>query len=167
MLHLLKPLQEPFGQSTGHTAPTSMERALDHLAYAAGAVVPAWVVLGVMGHATPVGLDTVLGFTALPAALLYLFLLWAVFYRDAPPEPWFASHLVWLSLSFGDLALAVAVGALFFAVGLLFAAIAPPIVFLIIYGPLVLGTLLIMWFAYRCLRGYLAYLGKAPVGQVS
>src|SRR5439155_1459320 len=114
----------------------------------AGSCVPAWVRLGVTLQATRVGLDTALGFTALPAALLYLFLLWAVFYRDAPPEPWFASHLVWLSLSFGDFPLAVAVGALFFAVGLLFAAIAPPIVFLIIYGPLVLGTLLIMWFAY-------------------
>jgi len=162
---LIEPLLEHLGRSTVHSPPTSIERALGHGAYAAGGALVAWVVLRGTGHGTPVGLGTVLQFTGLLAALTYLFLFWAVRYRHTPPEPWFASHLVWLSLSFGLLFLAVVGGALFLAVGLLFAAIAPPIAMLLVYGPLVLGALMTMWFGYRCLRGYLAYLRQTPVGQ--
>jgi hypothetical protein len=61
-------------------------------------------------------------------------------------------------------ALAIAAGFLFLAIGLLFAAIVPPAAVVVVHGPYAIAWLLAIWFASRCVRGYLAFLRVAPVG---
>jgi len=157
---------ERFGRATRHSAPTRHELILGHLAYLVGLALLAWVVAGLAGRAMPIGIGTALEAAGVGAALGFLCLFWAVRFRQAAPEPWFLSHLVWLSVTYALIFAAVAVGTLGVVLGLLFAAIVPPVAALIVYAPLIAGGLLTVWFAWRMLRGYGAYWRRAPVGHL-
>ena len=85
-------------------------------------------------------------------------------YRRIPPDLWFFSHLLWLSLSYSFLFLWVAAIALGFAVMLLFVLAVPPLAAAVVYGPMVAGALLMVWFSWRILGGYFAYVRGRPVG---
>lgn len=157
---------ERFGRATLHSAPTRHELLLGHVAYLVGLGLLAWVVAGLAGRMRPLGIGAVLEVAGLGAALGFLFLFWAVQFRQVAPEPWFFSHLVWLSLTYALVFAAVAVGTLGVVLGLFFAAIVPPLAAFIVYAPLVAGGLLAVWFAWRIFRGYAAYWRRAPVGHL-
>ncbi len=161
---IFEPLLRRFGRATVHSAPTPYERGLGHVAYLVGLGLLGWVGLGLAGIAVPVGIGTGLKVLMLAAALSFLFLFWAVTYRRVPPEAWFVSHLVWLSMTYAFLFLAGAGGALALMVGILFIAVVPPLAALVVYGPMVVGGLVALWFTWRMVRGYVAYLGGAAVG---
>ncbi len=157
---------ERFGRATCHSAPTRYESFLGHLAYLVGLALLAWVVAGLAGRAMPIGIGTVLEAAGVGAALGFLCLFWAVRFRRAAPEPWFLSHLVWLSVTYALIFAAVAVGTLGVVLGLFLAAIVPPVAAFIVYAPLIAGGLLTVWFAWRMLRGYGAYCRRAQVGHL-
>ncbi|HSM18376.1 MAG TPA: hypothetical protein VK845_15420 [Gemmatimonadales bacterium] len=157
---------ERFGRATLHSAPTRHELILGHLAYLVGLALLAWVVAGLAGRATPSGIGTALEAAGVGAALGFLCLFWAVRVRQTAPEPWFFSHLVWLSLTYARAFVAVAVSTLGVILGLVVAAIVPPVAALIGYAPLVAGGLLTTWFAWRMVRGYCAYWRRAQVGHL-
>jgi hypothetical protein len=157
---------ERFGRATFHSAPTRYESFLGHLAYLGGLALLARGVAGLAGRARPAGIGTVFEAAGLGAALGFLFLFWAVRFRRVAPEPWFLSHLVWLSVTYALIFAAVAVGTLGVILGLFLAAIVLPVAAFIVYAPLVAGALLAAWFAWRMLRGYAAYWRRAPVGHL-
>ena len=157
---------ERFGRATLHSAPTRHESLLGHLAYLVGLGLVAWVVAGLAGRTRPLSIGTVLEAAGLGAALGFLFLFWAVRFRRVAPEPWFLSHLTWLTLTYALVFAAVAVGTLGVILGLFLAALVPPLAAFIVYVPLVAGGLLAVWFAWRILRGYGAYWRRAPVGHL-
>ena len=96
-----------------------------------------------------------------------LFLLWAVRYRAAGPERWFVSHLLWIAQTFIGLAVMVTVGLLLLAFGLLFAALATVFAAIAIYGGLAAAMLITLWVAYRCGRGYWAFLRGEGIGALA
>lgn len=161
---VIEPLLDQVGRRTTRTPPTVVELVLAHAAYLSGFALLGWAVLRATGHRNPVGFEAVLSLAGLAAALSYLFLLHAGRFRPALPELWFASHLVWIFKTYTGLALAGAVGVLLLAVGLLLAALATPIAAMVVYGPLLGVVAFLLWFFYRCARGYVALLRHAPVG---
>ena len=103
---------ERFGRATLHSAPTRHELILGHLAYLLGLALLAWIVAGLAGRATPIGIGTALEAAGVGVALGFLCLFWAVRVRQTAPELWFLSHLVWLSLTYALVFVAVAVSTL-------------------------------------------------------
>ena len=147
------------------SAPTAIERSLVHLLYLVGLIVLGQFVWRATGHyQAPLTIAGLLGGSSGLAAVALVFLLWAVRHRRTPPEGWFLTHIVWLAWTYALVALLIAAGFLFLAIGLLFAAIAPPVAVVVVYGPYAIAWLLAIWFASRCVRGYLAFLRVSPVG---
>jgi hypothetical protein len=161
---ILESLLARFGEATEYTAPTRYERVLGHAGYAVGALIVVGAVARGRGILAPVGVGELMTTVGGTAALGFLFLYWAVAYRRVPPDPWFFSHLLWLSLTYSFLFLWVTVSALALVVGILFALVVPPLALLLVYGPFLAGGLIVLWLAWRIGRGYLAYTRGAPVG---
>jgi uncharacterized membrane protein len=161
---LVEPLLAHFGKATVHGTPTRYERIGVHLAYAVGWALVATVPAGRFDPAFRVGLVPAVETVGLMAALAYLSLWWSVRYRRVHAEPWFLSHLVWLTFTYTWVLLAAAVGALALAIGVLFALAVPPIAPIVVYGPLFLGAAVGLWFAGRSVVGWIAYWRGRPVG---
>jgi uncharacterized membrane protein len=149
------------------SAPTAIERILVHLLYLAGLLALGQLAWRVAGQPRPpLSIVAILGGSAGLAAVAVVFLLWAVRHRRTPPQGWFLTHIVWQARTYALVALLIAAGFLLLAVGVLFAAIAPPLAVVIVYGPYASGWLVAIWFASRSVRGYLAFLRASPVGSV-
>lgn len=98
------------------------------------------------------------------AGLSLASLAYGVRLRRAPLAQWFLSHCAWLASTFAAALLAVTLGSAAFAVGLLFAVFVPPLALLLVHGPVLGGTLLLVWFGQRALRGAIALLRVRPIG---
>jgi len=155
-----------FERATAHSAPSRLEWAAGHAAYLVGLVFLAWVGAGLAGRPVPVGVGTVLALAGLGAGLGFLFLLWAVQFREVTPEPWFVSHLAWLSVTYAAVFAAIAAGTFGLVLMLFLAAAVPALAPAMVYVPTTGAGVLAIWFAWRMLRGYWSYWRRATVGHL-
>ncbi len=163
---VLEPVLARLGRATVRSAPTSLERVAGHTAYLAGLLLLMWVGAGLAGRPVPVGIGTVLAMTGLGAGLGFLIFLWAVQFRPVAPEPWFVSHLWWLTATYALVFAAIAIGTFGLVLLLFLAAAIPSLAGVMAYAPVAGGVLLAIWVAWRMLRGYWAYCRGTAVGHL-
>ncbi|MGD8277146.1 MAG: hypothetical protein PVH00_03925 [Gemmatimonadota bacterium] len=142
--------------------PEGWERAAVHVLYLGSAVLCLRAVSGLAGIARPLRADA-FGQLLLISAACLAFSFWGAFRRTPPCQAWFASHLLWLTLTYAVLAGVFVAGLLVIGVLWILALVIPAIAFLM-HGPLALAWLFTAWFAWRLLRGYPAFLRRSPIG---
>jgi uncharacterized membrane protein len=98
-------------------------------------------------------------------ALCCLFLFWAVALRPRRLPTWFISHLLWLLTTHAVLLLTVAGAFLAVILAVLFVAVVRTAA-LLVYAPFVIGGAVFLWFAYRNVRGAVAFVMSRPVGAL-
>jgi hypothetical protein len=144
------------------TQPTLAEILLVHALYLFGFALIAASILAFKGYRGPLvaaGTSTLM--LAAFASMAYLY--YAALIRSPPARIWFLSHLHWLGNAFTLLILFFLLGMLTIFFVALFALAMPPVAYLIYL--LMLGWALMgLWFCYRILRGYVAFLRHRPVG---
>lgn len=160
----VEPLLRQFGAATAHSAPTRYELGLVHGMYLAGLAVIAGVGAGVVDPEYRLPPGTGLKIMGACTALVYLALVWVIRFRRVPPEKWFVSHLLWLTLTFSFALLAGFAAVLLILVGLLLVAAIRAAAGLLFYGPVLVAILVALWFAWRMVSGYLALWRRNPVG---
>jgi len=153
---LIESLLTHMGEKTGQSPPTRYEVIIIHCFYLApllwaGAL--AWDAFYAQTSLTDkpraIGFGTILEVTGGLAALTVLFLIWAAKYRKKPIDMWAASHLVWISQSYLNLALFSALAVVAFGVLLLLGAISTTIAAIAIYGLPILALLTVGLFLIR------------------
>jgi len=142
--------------------PESWERAAVHVLYVGSTILCLRTVSGLLGIARPLRADA-FGQLLLILAASLGFSFWGAFRRTPPWQGWFASHLLWLTLTYAVLGGVFVAGLLVIAVLWLLALVIPAVSFLL-YGPLALAWVFTAWFAWRLLRGYPAFLRRDPIG---
>jgi|WetSurMetagenome_2_1015567.scaffolds.fasta_scaffold36013_2 hypothetical protein len=144
------------------TPPTLAETLLVHALYLFGFVVIAAAILafkGIRGPLAAVASSSLM----LAACVCMAYLYYAAFIRSPPARIWFLSHLHWLGNAYAMLILAFLLGLLTIFFVALFALDLPPVAYLI-YALMGGWALMGLWFCYRVLRGYVAFLRRQPVG---
>ncbi len=162
---LVTPLLEELGKRTTHSAPTLIERVIGHLCYLVGLAIPVIVILRwnhVIGGS--IGTGTLAAAALGLAAFTFLFLFWAVRFRQVAPQRWFVSHMLWIARTFATLGLLITVGLLVLMFSLLFAAMSAVIAGVAIYGGALAAGLVTLWLVWRCGRGYWRYVRGEEIG---
>lgn len=146
------------------TEPSTLERALLHALY--------WVCFGLVLRVALAALDIgpaistgALGYLLGLAAACGVFLFWTAMQRQPPPAIWFVSHLAWLTMSCALLGLAFAAGLILVIAVVMLVAVFPVVAFLV-YTPIALGVTVGLWFIYRIVWGYRAFLNGSAVGRI-
>jgi hypothetical protein len=149
-------------QDVVRTQPALAEILLVHALYLFGFVVIAAAILafkGIRGPLAAVASSSLM----LAACACMAYLYFAALIRRPPARIWFLSHLHWLGNAYTMLILSFLLGMLTIFVVALFALALPPVAYLI-YALMVGWALMGLWFCYRVLRGYVAFLRHRPVG---
>jgi hypothetical protein len=149
-------------QAVVRTQPTLAETLLLHALYLFGFVVIVAGVLayrGIRGPLAAVTSSTLL----LAASVCIAYLYYAAFIRSPPARLWFLSHLHWLGMAYPLLILSFLLCLLTIAFVAIFALAFPPAAYLI-YAIMAGAPLVGLWFSYRIIRGYAAFIRRRPVG---
>ena len=132
--------------------------------YAAGLLMTLRAILATGARVAALTFDGIYGAVGSILAVTVALILWSVVFRSSPAARWFVSHAVWLAMSFAGLLIAIAVAPLVMFAGLLFVAVFPPLAYIAVYGPFAIGIIAFVWFVYRMIRGYSAFLKGYAIG---
>jgi hypothetical protein len=145
------------------SAPAAWEVLAVHALYLLSGSVVVAAVLALTSSGEPIGSNAFRG-VALMAAVCTVHMVWTVLRRTPPAETWFVSHLVWLSLTWGIVALVIAASLLVLGLALIAAVLLPMLVFLF-YTPVFFAWACATWFLWRVGRGYFLLLRRSPIGS--
>jgi hypothetical protein len=144
--------------------PETWERAAVHALYLGSAIFCLAATAGLAGIGRPIRAGTA-GQLILVAATCLVFSFWGAFRRSPPWEGWFASHLLWLTVTYTVLGAALAAGLLLALAVLILAILIPPVAVLFRVLHL-LAWLFTAWFGWRLVRGYPAFIQRVAVDSI-
>lgn len=149
-------------QAAVRTPPKLAEILLVHVLYLFGVLVIAAGILAYKGIRGPLAAATS-STLLLAASVSIAYLYYAALVRSPPARIWFLSHLHWLGNAYTTLILSFLLGMLTIFFVALFALAFSPVAYLI-YAIMAGASLVGLWFSYRIVRGYVAFLRHRPVG---